>query len=154
MKKVIFAASSGGHLTELLKIQELFKEYDYLLVTEMTDVTRDLKDKYNIKYVDYGPNKNKIKYWWTIFKNLAKAIGIVAKFRPDTVVSTGAQIGGFFCYIGKFFGAKVVYIETMAKIKELSGTGNNVYKIADKFYVQWKNLAEKYDKAEYIGRLI
>jgi hypothetical protein len=42
----------------------------------------------------------------------------------------------------------------MAKIKELSGTGNNVYKIADKFYVQWKNLAEKYDKAEYIGRLI
>ena len=80
MKKVIFAASSGGHLTELLKVQELFKEYDYLLVTEMTDVTRDLKDKYNIKYVDYGPNKNKIKYWWTIFKNLAKAIGIVAKF--------------------------------------------------------------------------
>ena len=154
MKKVIFAASSGGHLTELLKVQELFKEYDYLLVTEMTDVTRDLKDKYNIKYVDYGPKKNKIKYWWTIFKNLAKAIGIVAKFRPDTVVSTGAQVGGFFCYIGKFFGAKVVYIETMAKIKELSGTGNNVYKIADKFYVQWKNLAEKYDKAEYIGRLI
>ena len=154
MKKVIFAASSGGHLTELLKVQELFKDYDYLLVTEMTDVTRDLKDKYNIKYVDYGPNKNKIVYWCTIFKNLAKAIGIVAKFRPDTIVSTGAQVGGFFCYIGKFFGAKVVYIETMAKIKELSGTGHNVYKIADKFYVQWKNLAEKYDKAEYIGRLI
>lgn len=154
MKKVIFAASSGGHLTELLKVQELFKEYDYLLVTEMTDVTRDLKDKYNIKYVDYGPNKNKIKYWWTIFKNLAKAIVIVAKFRPDTVVSTGAQVGGFFCYIGKFFGAKVIYIETMAKIKELSGTGHNVYKIADKFYVQWKSLEEKYEKAEYIGRLI
>lgn len=154
MKKVIFAASSGGHLTELLKVQELFKDYDYLLVTEMTDVTRDLKDKYNIKYVDYGPNKNKIKYWWTIFKNLAKAIGIVAKFRPDTVVSTGAQVGGFFCYIGKFFGAKVIYIETMAKIKELSGTGHNVYKIADKFYVQWKSLEEKYEKAEYIGRLI
>ena len=154
MKKVIFAASSGGHLTELLKVQELFKEYDYLLVTEMTDVTRDLKDKYNIKYVDYGPNKNKIVYWWTIFKNLAKAIGIVAKFRPDTIVSTGAQVGGFFCYIGKFFGAKVVYIETMAKIKELSGTGHNVYKIADKFYVQWKSLEEKYEKAEYIGRLI
>ena len=154
MKKVIFAASSGGHLTELLKVQELFKEYDYLLVTEMTDVTRDLKDKYNIKYVDYGPNKNKIVYWWTIFKNLAKAIGIVAKFRPDTIVSTGAQVGGFFCYIGKLFGAKVVYIETMAKIKELSGTGHNVYKIADKFYVQWKSLEEKYEKAEYIGRLI
>ena len=154
MKKVIFAASSGGHLTELLKLQELFKDYDYLLVTEKTDVTESLKDKYNIKYVDYGPNRNKFKYVWTIIKNLAKTIAIVVKFRPDTVVSTGAQIGGFFCYVGKFFGAKVIYIETMAKIKELSGTGHNVYKIADKFYVQWKSLAQKYDKAEYLGRLI
>ena len=154
MKKVIFAASSGGHLTEILKLQELFPEYDYLLCTEKTDVTKELEGKYNIKYIKYGPCKNKIKYVWTIIQNLASTIKIVKKFKPDTIVSTGAQIGGFFCYVGKFFGAKVIYIETMAKIKELSGTGKNVYKIADKFYVQWKGLAEKYDKAEYIGRLI
>lgn len=154
MKKVIFAASSGGHLTEILKLQELFPEYNYLLCTEKTDVTKELEGKYNIKYIKYGPCKNKIKYVWTIIQNLVSTIRIVRKFKPDTIVSTGAQIGGFFCYIGKFFGAKVIYIETMAKIKELSGTGKNVYKIADKFYVQWKGLAEKYDKAEYIGRLI
>ena len=111
MKKVIFAASSGGHLTELLKVQELFKDYDYLLVTEMTDVTRDLKDKYNIKYVDYGPNKNKIKYWWTIIKNLAKAIGIVAKFRPDTVVSTGAQVGGLWQRLKNYLVQGTMYIK-------------------------------------------
>ena len=154
MKKVIFAASSGGHLTEILKLQELFPEYDYLLCNEKTDVTKELEGKYNIKYIKYGPCKNKIKYVWTIIQNLASTIKIVKKFKPDTIVSTGAQIGGFFCYVGKFFGAKVIYIETMAKIKELSGTGNNVYKIADKFYVQWKGLEEKYEKAEYIGRLI
>ena len=154
MKKVIFAASSGGHLTEILKLQELFPEYDYLLCTEKTDVTKELEGKYNIKYIKYGPCKNKIKYVWTIIQNLASTIKIVKKFKPDTIVSTGAQIGGFFCYVGKFFGAKVIYIETMAKIKELSGTGHNVYKIADKFYVQWKGLEEKYEKAEYIGRLM
>lgn len=154
MKKVIFAASSGGHLTEILKLQELFKEYDYLLVTEKTDVTSNMSNKYNMKYVKYGPCSNKIKYVLTIIQNIFLTIKIVLKFKPDTIVSTGAQIGGFFCYVGKFFGAKVIYIETMAKIKELSGTGNNVYKIADKFYVQWKSLEEKYEKAEYIGRLI
>ena len=154
MKKVIFAASSGGHLTELLKLEKLFDEYDYILATEDTDVTRVLKDDYNIKYVDYGPCKNKFKYVKTIFKNLILTIKIVAKFKPDTIVSTGAQIGGFFCYVGKFFGAKVIYIETMAKIKDLSGTGKNVYKIADKFYVQWEGLTKKYKKAEYLGRLI
>ena len=154
MKKVIFAASSGGHLTEILKLKELFPEYEYILATEETDITRDLKDKYNIKYIKYGPNKNKVKYAWTILTNIISTVGIVAKFKPDTIVSTGAQIGGFFCYVGKFFGAKIIYIETLAKTENLSGTGENVYKIADKFYVQWENVAEKYEKSEYIGRLI
>ncbi len=154
MKKVIFAASSGGHLTEILKLEELFKEYDYLLVTENTDITKPLEKKYNMDFLRYGPNPNKLKYVWTIIVNLLITIKIVLRFKPDTIVSTGAQIGGFFCYVGKFFGAKVIYIDTMAKVKELSGTGHNVYKIADKFYVQWKNLEEKYEKAEYIGRLI
>lgn len=154
MKKVIFAASSGGHLTEILKLEKLFDEYNYLICTEKTDVTKELEGKYNIKYVKYGPSKNKIRYVLTIIYNLILTIGIIIKFRPDTVISTGAQVGGFFCYVGKFFGAKIIFIESMAKIKDLSGTGNNVYKIADKFYVQWEGLAEKYEKAEYLGRLI
>ena len=58
------------------------------------------------------------------------------------------------CFIGKLFKAKIIYIETLAKIDSLSITGKNVYKIADKFYVQWKSLADKYEKAEYIGRLM
>ena len=62
MKKVIFVASSGGHLSEILKLKELFKEYDYLLVTEKTEITSNLIDNYNMEYLKYGPNKNKFKY--------------------------------------------------------------------------------------------
>ena len=69
-------------------------------------------------------------------------------------MSTGAHTGGIMCYIAKFFGSKIIYIETLAKTKNLSITGKNMYKIADKFYVQWKELEEKYDKAIYIGRLM
>lgn len=154
MKKVIFAASSGGHITEILKLEELFKDYEYMLVTEKTDVTEYLQDKYNVEYLKYGPNKNIFKYIYNIISNIIKCIKIVAKFKPDTVVSTGAQIGGFVCYIGKLFGAKIIYIESLAKTQTLSKTGKNVYKIADKFYVQWKSLEKNYEKAEYLGRLI
>ncbi len=154
LKKVIFAASSGGHITEILKLEELFKEYEYLLITEKTDVTENLVNKYNVEYLRYGPNKNIFKYIYNILYNLIRCIKIILKFRPDTVVSTGAQIGGFACYVGKFFGAKVIYIESLAKTQTLSKTGKNVYKIADKFYVQWKTLEKKYKKAEYLGRLI
>ena len=61
MKKVIFVCSSGGHLSEMLKLKKLFNEYDYLLVTEKTEITEKLSNNYNMEFFKYGPNKNKIK---------------------------------------------------------------------------------------------
>lgn len=153
-KKVIFACSSGGHLNELLKLEPLFNDYDYLLITEYTNVTKILKEKYNVEYLKYGSIYYFFSYIFVFLYNLIKGIIIVTRFKPETVVSTGAHTGGLICYIAKFFGAKIIYIETLAKTKSLSKTGNNVYKIADKFYVQWKSLENKYSKAEYIGRLM
>ena len=48
MKKVIFVASSGGHLSEILKLKKLFNEYEYLIVTEETEVTKKLKNEYMV----------------------------------------------------------------------------------------------------------
>ena len=53
-KRVIFTSSSGGHLNELLRLEPLFKDYDYLLVTEKTDVTEKMTDKYNMEFLKYG----------------------------------------------------------------------------------------------------
>lgn len=154
MKKVLFVSSTGGHLTELLRLEPLFNEYDYLLVTENTDTTKCMKEKYNIEYLMYGSRFYPFKYIFVVIYNIFKSLKILFKFRPDTIVSTGAHTGGIMCFIGKLFRAKIIYIETLAKIDSLSITGKNVYKIADKFYVQWKTLADKYKKAEYIGRLM
>ncbi|MEG2348083.1 MAG: PssD/Cps14F family polysaccharide biosynthesis glycosyltransferase [Clostridia bacterium] len=154
MKRVIFVASSGGHLTEILKFSKLFNEYEYLLVTELTKTNEKLKEKYNTQFLKYGPNKNKIKYLYTIIINIFRCLKIVIKFKPQTIISTGAQTGGIMCFVGKIFGAKVIYIESLARTSTLSVTGKNVYKFADKFYVQWESLVEKYKKVEYLGRLI
>ena len=154
MKKVIFVASSGGHLTEILSLNELFPKYEYLLITEKTDITKEIQEKYNVKYLVYGPSRNIFKYLSNVFKNLFRCIKIIKSFRPDTIVTTGAQVGGIMCLIGKLFGAKIIYIESMARIDTLSKTGKNIYRFADKFYVQWETLTKKYKKCEYLGRLI
>lgn len=154
MKKVIFAASSGGHLSELLKLEDLFQEYEYLLVTEKTDVTEKMQDKYHMKFFKYGPNKNIFGYIWAILYNIYVCIKNIIVFKPDTIVSTGAQVGGMMCLFGKIFRKKIIYIESLAKVDSLSKTAENVYRFADKFYVQWEDLCKKYDKAEYIGRLM
>lgn len=154
MKKVIFTSSSGGHLTELLRLEKLFKEYDYLVVTEKTEVTNALSKKYNMEYLKYGSRHYIFKYIFVLLYNIVKTIKILLKFKPDTVVSTGAHTGGIVCFFAKLFGAKVIYIETLAMTETLSVTGKNMYKFADKFYVQWESLADKFEKAEYLGRLM
>lgn len=155
-KKVIFTSSSGGHLTELLRLEKLFNEYDYLLVTEETSVTKALENKYNMEFLKYGSRFYFLKYIFVFIYNVIKCISIVLKFKPETIVTTGAHTGGIMCYVAKIINKniKVIYIETLAKTKSLSMTGNNVYKIADKFYVQWESLTKIYDKAEYLGRLM
>lgn len=156
MKRVIFTSSSGGHLTELLKLEKIFSEYEYLLVTEKTEVTEKLSNKYNIEYLKYGSRFYFLKYIFVFLYNIFKCIYIVIKFKPETVVTTGAHTGGILCYVAKILKpkTKIIYIESLAKTQSLSMTGKNVYKIADKFYVQWQNLANMYEKAEYIGRLM
>ena len=154
MKRVIFVASSGGHLSEILKLKKLFNEYEYLLVTEETDVTKRLKDKYNTEYLKYGPNRNKLKYLGAVVYNIFKSIKVLIKFKPKTVISTGAQVGGIMCFFAKIIGKKVIYIESLAKVNTLSTTGKLIYPLANKFYVQWETLSKKYKKAEYLGRLM
>ena len=154
VKRVIFVSSSGGHFSEMLRLEKLFNEYEYLLVTEKTSITEEYKNKYNMEFLKYGPNKNKFKYIGVVIYNIFRCLNIIIKYKPQTIVTTGAQVGGIMCFIGNLFGKRIIYIESLAKIDSLSVTGKNVYKFADKFYVQWKILAEKYDKAEYIGRLM
>ena len=46
MKKVMFISSTGGHLSELMQLKPLFKNYDYYIVTEKNDTTIKLKNGY------------------------------------------------------------------------------------------------------------
>ncbi len=154
MLKVIFVSSSGGHLTELLKLQSLFKNYDYLLVTEKTKVTEKLNEQYKISFMKYGSREYIFQYIFVFLYNVIKSIVLMITFNPKIVVTTGAHTGGITCFVAKLFFKKVIYIESMAKVSTLSMTGKLMYLIADKFYVQWEELEEKYPKAEYLGRLI
>ncbi len=154
MKKVMFVSSAGGHLAELLKLSPLFIKYDYVLITEKVKTSEILKNKYNVEFVIYGSRYYFLKYIFVFIANVFLAFKYILKYRPEVIVTTGAHTGGVFCYIGKLFGAKTIYIESMAKVSSLSMTGNFMYKRADKFYVQWEDLEKKYDKAKYIGRLI
>lgn len=153
MKKVMFISSMGGHLTELLQLKSIFKNYDYQIVTEKHKSTIWLKSRYKskIKYLSTGNRKNMIKYIFTLPYNVVKSIILFLKFKPDVVVTTGAHTCVAICYLAKLFKKKVIYIESFANIETKTLTGKLVYKIADLFIVQWSSMKKLYPKAHVWG---
>ena len=51
----------------------------------------------------------------------------------------------------KALGKKLIYIESFAKVTSQTLSGRLLYKYADQFYVQWKEMLEFYPNAIYKG---
>lgn len=155
-KKVMFISSTGGHLEELTQLKEMFSKYDYHIVTEKTKSNLSLQNKYpnRVSFLIYGSYttfSKKITYPFKLILNCFKSLFIYIKVRPKYIVSTGAHTSGPMCLIGKIFGSKIIFIETFANSQTKSITGKIVYKFADLFIVQWKEMLELYPNAVYGG---
>lgn len=152
-KKVLFIASTGGHLDELMQLKPMFDKYNYYIVTEKTKSNLNLKTKYpkKISYLVYGTKDHMITYPFKLLYNCFKSLFIYLKVRPKYIVSTGAHTAGPMCCLGKIFGSKIIYIETFANSKTKSATGSIVYKFADLFIVQWDDMLDLYPNATFGG---
>ena len=150
-KSVIFISSVGGHLTQMLELKQVFNDYNYVLITEKTSVTKDMKNKYNMNYLLYGSRKYIIKYIFIAIINCLKSIYMFVKYDPDVIVTTGTHTAVPMCYIGWFVGKKVIYIESFAKRTSPTLTGRIVYPVATTFVIQWESMKEFYPKSVYWG---
>jgi len=153
MKKVLFISSTGGHLSEMMMLKDMFSKYDYHIITEKTKSNIKLKDKYKdkVNYLIYGTKDHMLTYPFKLLGNCFKSLYYYIKIRPDFIVTTGAHTAGPMCCLGKLFGSKIIYIETFANMKSKTKTGRLVYKFADLFVVQWENMLKIYPKATYGG---
>jgi len=152
-KKILLVSSTGGHLSELLKLSPLFADYDYQILTEYTKTNAKLKDKYHnrMHYVIYGTQDHLFKYFFVFAYNWLKSLYLFIKYRPDFVISTGTHTAIPMCYIAHFFKAKVIWIETLANATTPTKAGAIAVKIADLFIVQWESMLKIYPNAVYGG---
>jgi len=89
-----------------------------------------------------------------LFRNTFLAFKVLRKEKPDLVISTGAGVAVPFIYAAKFFGMKTIYIESLTRVKDLSLAGKLIYPVVDHIFVQWQELANKYRKADFKGRVL
>lgn len=152
-RRVMFIASTGGHLNEMMQLKELFDKYDYYIITEKTKSNLSLKNKYKnkISYLVFGTKDFMLTYPFKLLYNCFKSVFLYLKVHPDYIVTTGAHTAGPMCCIGKIFGSRIVYIESFANMSTKTITGKLLYPIADKFIVQWESMKALYPDATFGG---
>lgn len=148
--KICLVCSSGGHFLELYRLNQFWSQYKHFWVTFLKEDTHYFLRKEKVYWAYYPTNRN-IK---NLFKNLLLSWQVLRREKPDVIISTGAGVSVPFLYIGKLLGKKTIYIESLARISELSLSGKLVYPIVHHFFVQWPELSSKYKKVKLKGRII
>lgn len=151
MKKILFAASSGGHLEEVLALRQLGEEYETVLITEKTEYAVNFwQDKvYLMPQVNRKELKSLLLYVVCFFRTLI----ILIREKPDVVFSTGAMIAFPALLLGKTMGKKIIFVECMFNVNEPTMTGKLTYRFADLFLVQWEEMLDVYPNAIFGGRV-
>jgi len=148
--KLCLVASSGGHLLQLVSLKATWEVHERFWITFPQDDARVLLDGERVFWAYYPTNRNLTN----LMKNLWLAWRVVRRERPDAIISTGAGVAVPFLWVGRLLGIRTVYIESLTRIKRLSLSGRLVYPWVHRFFVQWPELAARYPRAVYGGRVI
>lgn len=147
--KVCLTGAAGGHLTQLLQLEDFYKKYEYFFLTFKSETTGKL-DTERVHFIQ-NPKRNPVSF----LINIIQSILILLKENPDVIITTGGGVSIAICYVGKLFYKKIVCIESLSRVETPSLTGKILYPVSDLFLVQWKSLLDKYgSKAVYGGRII
>jgi beta-1,4-N-acetylglucosaminyltransferase len=146
--RIALVCSHGGHLSEMELLKPAFEGHRCFLVTYRSPRTEALDGRhYLLPNIGTSP--------WRLLGAFARAAWVLARERPDVVLSTGSEIAIPFLWLGRLLGARTAYVESCCRVTAPSRTGPLVYPVSDLFLVQWPTLLERYGpRAQYLGGLM
>jgi UDP-N-acetylglucosamine:LPS N-acetylglucosamine transferase len=146
---VLIVCSSGGHLLQMHELREAWQPFERVWVTFDKSDARSLLRGEQVLHAFSPTNRNIPNF----LRNLRLAWRVVRRERPAAVLSTGAGVAVPFAWIGRLHGAKVVYVESFTRMDDLSLSGRMIAPVAERFYVQWPELAKSGRRLRFAGNL-
>ena len=147
--KICFVGSSGGHLTHLYMLKPFWSGKKRFWCTFDKEDARSVLEGEKI-YPVYYPSNRSLK---ALLINTYRAFRILKKEKPDLIISTGAAPAIPFFWIGKFMGAKTIYIEVFDRINRPTIAGKVCYPVTDRFIVEWEEMKKVYKKSINLGSI-
>jgi beta-1,4-N-acetylglucosaminyltransferase len=134
--RLLLVSSTGGHLLQLVALREAFAGFERTWVTFDAGDSRALLAGERVVHA-YSPTNRNAR---NLVRNLRLAFRVVPKVRPAVIVTTGAGVAVPFAWVGRLFGARVVYVESLTRIDRPSLTYRMIRPVISRTYVQWPEL--------------
>ena len=146
---LLLVCSTGGHLLQLVALRESWECFSRAWVTFDKSDARSLLANERVHFA-YGPTNRSIK---NLLRNLLVAWRVVRELRPRVVLTTGAGVAVPFAWIARIHGARVVYVESLARIDGPSLSYRLIAPVAERRYVQWPELAQNLRGSRFAGNV-
>lgn len=148
--KLLLIASTGGHLAQLLSLEEAWQGHDRRWVTfRKADAEAALAGEPVVWA--YHPTT---RHAGNALRNLVLAVRTLVGWRPDVVVSTGAGVAVPFFVIARVLRIRTLYVEVFDRIDQRTLTGRMVYPMTDRFCLQWEQQRKGYPEGVVVGRAL
>lgn len=133
---------------QLRRLAPAFEGADLVYITVEPSYRPEVGDA-GFRVVTDATRWNKVR----LMRMLLQIAWIVLREHPDVVVSTGAAPGYFAIRLGKLLGARTMWIDSIANVEHLSGSGQKIMRHADRCLTQWEHLAGP-GGPEYAGAVL
>lgn len=129
-------ASAGGHWQQLMLLREATDGHHVEYATTLAG----LAEQWQLKHVHLVPDCNRTN-WIAMIRSAIAITLVLWKVRPTIVVTTGALPGLLALALGRKFGARTVWVDSVANAEEMSLAGVKAKKYADLWLTQWPEVA-------------
>jgi beta-1,4-N-acetylglucosaminyltransferase len=149
-RKVLLACSTGGHLAQLLRLDQWWSLHDPVWVTFDKVDARSLLAGQKTVWAHHPTTRNIPN----LRRNLALAWRVLRRERFDVIVSDGAGVAVPFFWLSRLFGIVTVYIEVYDRIELATVTGRLCQPVTDLFLLQWPEQQAQYPRGIVVGKLL
>jgi len=131
-RRLLLGASGGGHWIELRRLQPAFEGFQSVYVSTLPGYASTVSGH---RYHSV-PDASRFSVWG--FAGIfIRAIWILLRERPHAIVTTGSAPMLPFILLGRLFGAKTLWIDSVANSEHISTSGKIAKRIAHRCVCQW-----------------
>lgn len=131
-------ASGGGHWVQLMRLKPAFDDLDVFYVSLDPSSATDVPGRryYTIRDASRAQP-------WAFAVVIVQLLRILLKEKPKVVVTTGSAPALVALTLARrLLRARTIWIDSIANVETLSGSGRRAGRIADTWLTQWPALAE------------